>query len=65
MTEYVGIDGHRYVGPVIKADSREAALAYLSLLEGPECQALSFSGELVALAIQGDDTVEMRVRCES
>lgn len=65
VTEYVGIDGNRYAGPVIVADCRDAALAYLSVLEGPECQSLRLSGQLIAMDIKDDDTVETRVRCAS
>lgn len=56
VTEYIGLDGARYAGPIIKADCQQAAFAYLSVLEGPNAQTLSLTGELILQREVGENT---------
>ncbi len=55
-TEFVGIDGHRYAGPLILDESQQGAEAILSVLLGPNGQAMHVTGELVWQRLVGENT---------
>lgn len=56
VTEFVGLDGNRYVGPIILDESKMGAEAILSVLLGPNGQLMRLSGELLTQHVLGEDT---------
>lgn len=59
FTEYLGLDGHRYAGPMVLADSQVFADALTNTcLRGPEGQSLRVTGEVLAqeTLIESQDT---------
>lgn len=62
LTEFTGIDGERYAGPIILADGQPCAEAYLSVLQGPNGQALRLLGELVQQFPQADGDTQSHIR---
>ena len=62
LTEFTAVDGDRYAGPILIADSQEMAVALLSCLQGPNGQALRIIGELLYQVPAGDAHTESHIR---
>lgn len=56
ITEFTGLDGLRYAGPIIVDESLLGAQAILSVLLGPNGQLLRLNGELIFQVEVGDST---------
>lgn len=56
VTEFTGLDGNRYAGPILIADCRDLACALLSCMAGPNGQQLRLTGELLLQVQDGEST---------